>query len=180
MIGRQRGILMELKGASYLYTLATLMITFAGFAALLLIIRQGAGAQLSALDRFITRTVVGHLFILTAGALSPVLLSFYEIPEALIWKSSALTFGTPMLAILLTYPSRRKAVYAKQAPLSVLATLVGLGSVSFAVMIAYVFGGFEYPSAAYMTALTINFLTTAFGFWVGLDFVVTKQTNITQ
>ncbi len=67
---------MELRGASYLYTLATLMITFAGFAALLLIIRQGAGAQLSVLDRFITRTVVGHLFILTAGALSPVLLSF--------------------------------------------------------------------------------------------------------
>lgn len=43
---------MELKGASYLYTLATLMVTFAGFAALLLIIRQGAGAQISALDRF--------------------------------------------------------------------------------------------------------------------------------
>ncbi len=171
---------MELKGASYLYALATLMVTFAGFAALLLIIRQGAGAQLSALDRFITRTIVGHLFIFTAGALSPVLLSFYEIPEALIWKACALIFGLPMLVILLTYPRRRKAVYVKQAPMSVLATMVGLGSVSIAAMIAYVLGGFEHPAGAYMSALTINFLSTAFGFWVGLDFVVTKQTNITQ
>lgn len=59
---------MELKGASYLYTLATLMVTFAGFSALLLIVRQAAGARLSSLDRFLTRTVVGHLFVLTGGA----------------------------------------------------------------------------------------------------------------
>ncbi len=84
-----------------------------------------------------------------------------------------------MLVILLTYPRRRKAVFAKQAPISVLATMVGLGSISFAAMIAYVFAGLQYPSAAYMSALTINFLATAFGFWVGLDFVITKQTNIT-
>jgi hypothetical protein len=32
-----------LKGASFLSTLATLMVTFAGFSALLLIIRQAAG-----------------------------------------------------------------------------------------------------------------------------------------
>jgi hypothetical protein len=52
---------MELKGASLLYTLATATVTFAGFSALLLIIRQSAGARLSSLDRFLTRTVFGHL-----------------------------------------------------------------------------------------------------------------------
>jgi hypothetical protein len=148
---------MELKGASFLYTLATLMVTFAGFSALLLIIRQGAGARLSAFDRFLTRTIVGHLFVLTAGALIPALLNLYEIPEALVWKASSLMFGIPMLALLLTYPRRRIAAYGKQAPPVVLATFVGLGSVSLAAMIAYVFGGFEYPSAAYITALIVNF-----------------------
>jgi hypothetical protein len=107
-----------------------------------------------------------------------VLLNFHEVPEALIWKTSALAFGIPMLAVLVTYPRRRKAVFAKQAPASVLATLVGLGSVSLVAMIAYVFGSFDYPSAAYMTALTINFFTAAFGFWIGLDFVITRQTGI--
>lgn len=169
---------MELKGESFLYTLATLMVTFAGFAALVLIVRQGAGARVSPLDRFITRTIVGHLFILTGGALTPMLLNFYEVPEALVWKASAAIFGIPMLAILLTYPRRRKVVYAKQAPLAVLATFVGLGAFSIAAMIAYVFGNFAHPSAAYLTALTVNLLTTAFGFWVALDFVVTQQTDI--
>ncbi len=38
---------MEVKGATFLYTLATLMITFAGFSALLLAVRPAAGAKLS-------------------------------------------------------------------------------------------------------------------------------------
>jgi phage-related holin len=62
----------------------------------------------------------------------------------------------------------------------VLATFVGLGSASLLAMIAYVFGGFQYPSAAYITALTVNFFTTAFGFWVALDFIITQQTDITK
>ena len=37
---------MEVKGAALLYTLATLAVTFAGFAALLVIIRQSAGSAL--------------------------------------------------------------------------------------------------------------------------------------
>jgi hypothetical protein len=41
---------MEIKGATLLYTLAGLMITFAGFSALLLFIRPAAGAKLSLLD----------------------------------------------------------------------------------------------------------------------------------
>ena len=36
---------MEVKGATFLYTLAGLMITFAGFSSLLLILRQAAGAK---------------------------------------------------------------------------------------------------------------------------------------
>ena len=38
---------MELKGAVLLYTMAGLMVTFAGFSALLLAIRQAAGGRLS-------------------------------------------------------------------------------------------------------------------------------------
>ena len=60
---------MELKGANFLYTLATLTVTFAGFSALLLIIRQGAGARLSALDQ-LRATIVGHLSFWLGGGLS--------------------------------------------------------------------------------------------------------------
>jgi hypothetical protein len=41
----------EVKGATLLYTLAGLMITFAGFSALLLAVRPAAGAGLSLLGK---------------------------------------------------------------------------------------------------------------------------------
>ena len=67
---------MDLTGASFLYTLAALMITFAGFSALLLGIRQAAGIQPSPLDRYLAKTALTQLFTLAAGALLPPLLSF--------------------------------------------------------------------------------------------------------
>jgi hypothetical protein len=46
-------------------------------------------------------------------------------------------------------------------------------------MIAYILAGLQHPSAAYMTALTVNFFTMAFAFWVALDFIVIEQADIT-
>jgi hypothetical protein len=163
---------MEVKGATLLYTLATLMVTFAGFAALLLAVRQSAGAGLSALDRFLARTVVGHFFWMAGGALFPPLLSLYDISEPLVWKVSALAFGLPMLALLLTFPRRRLAATGQAAPPIILAIFVGLGSVSLVAMIGYVFGNLAHPAAAYVSALTINFLTHAFAFVIALEVIL--------
>ncbi|HXM02052.1 MAG TPA: hypothetical protein VN939_05585 [Chthoniobacterales bacterium] len=75
---------MEIKGATLLYTLAGLMITFAGFSALLLAVRPLAGAKLSLLDRYLAKTVMTHIFVLTAGALLPALLALYDVQETWI------------------------------------------------------------------------------------------------
>lgn len=168
---------MEFAGASLLYTLATLMVTFAGFSALLLIVRQAAGAGLSSLDRFLTRTVVGHLFVLAAGALLPALLALYELPDAWIWKASAMIFGLPYLILLLTFPRRRRAATGKPTPQIVLATFVGLGSISLIAMVGYVLGGFAYKAAAYATALTINFFALAFAFVIALEVILREPTD---
>jgi hypothetical protein len=167
----------ELTGASLLYTLATLMVTFAGFSALLLIVRQAAGAGLSSLDRFLTRTVVGHLFVLSAGALLPALLGLYELPDAWIWKASAVIFGLPYLVLLLTFPHRRRAATGKPTPQIVLATFVGLGSISLIAMVGYVLGGFAYKAAAYATALTVNFFALAFAFVIALEVILREPTD---
>jgi hypothetical protein len=53
---------LEVKGASFLYTLAGLMITFAGFSTLLLTLRPAAGARLSLLDRNLAKTVMTYIF----------------------------------------------------------------------------------------------------------------------
>jgi hypothetical protein len=169
---------MEFKGASFLYTLAGLMVTFAGFSALLLIIRQAAGARLSALDRFLARTVVGHLFVLTAGALLPALLDLYDIPQAWVWKASAVLFGLPMLALLVTYPRRRMAATGKPPPPLVRTTLVWLGSMSLVATIVYVLGNFGHAAAVYVTALTINFFTHALSFVIALEVILRQPTDV--
>lgn len=168
---------MEFKGASYLYTLATLMVTFAGFSALLLAIRQSVGGRLSSIDRFLAKTTVGHATMLTGGALLPPLLSLFEIPEASIWKASALIFGLPMLALLLTFPKRRMAATGKAPPKLILAVFVGLGSATLIAMVVFVFTKTEHTAAAYIAALTVNFFTLAFAFVIALDVILQQSTD---
>jgi hypothetical protein len=168
---------MEVKGAGLLYTLATLSVTFAGFAALLLMLRQSAGAGLSALDRFLARTVVGHFFWLAAGGIFPSVLSLYELPEQWVWRASALLFGLPMLWLLLTYQRRRIAATGKAAPLRIVIIFIGLGSLSVLAMIGYVFANLAYPAAAYASAITINFVTHGYAVVTALEVILSQQAS---
>lgn len=171
---------MEIAGATFLYTLATLMITFAGFAALLLIIRQAAGAKLSALDRFLTRTTVGHSLVLTAGALLPMLLGLYGLGDALVWKVSALIFGLSMLLLLLTYPRRRIAATGSPPPPLVLAGMVVAGSMVLIAMIVDVLGNFGHAAAAYVTAVTVNFFLLAAAFVIAIEVILRQPLDLPE
>lgn len=166
---------MEVKGAALLYTLATLAVTFAGFAALLLIIKQSAGGALSPLDRFFARTVVGHFFWLAAGAIFPPLLALYDLSEPVLWKASALLFGLPMLAILLSFPHRRRAATGLPVPLRILIVMVGGGALAVAAMMALVLTGFPHPEAAFATAIFVNLLTHVFAFITALEVILMQQ-----
>ena len=166
---------MEVKGAALLYTLATLAVTFAGFAALLVIIRQSAGSSLSVLDRFLTRTVVSHLSAVAAGALLPPILALYDLPEPLVWKLSALLFGMPLMVMLLTFGQRRRAATGTPPPPVIMVVFVGLGTLSLVAMIAAIFLGLAPPAAVYATALAVNFLTLAFAFVTALEVILMQQ-----
>jgi len=171
---------MEVKGAALLYTLATLSVTFAGFAALLLMLRQSAGASLSALDRFLARTIVGHFFWLAAGAIIPPVLGLYELPEPLIWKGSAVLFGLPMLAILLTYQRRRIAATGSSAPPRILIVFVGVGSLSLVAMIAAIFANFAYSATVYASAIAVNFITHCYAVVTALEVILSQQLDRTS
>src|SRR5579863_5898908 len=145
---------MEVKGAILLYTLAGLMITFAGFSALLLTLRPATGARLSLLDRFLAKTVMLHIFVMTAGALLPALLALFDIQEKWIWQGSAILFALPMLSLQVTYPYRRRKVIGKGPPPAIFAVFVVLGAAVTLAMLGYVLAGLPYSAAAYITALT--------------------------
>src|SRR5271170_3533748 len=168
---------MEIKGATLLYTLAGLMITFAGFSALLLFIRPAAGARLSLLDRYLAKTVMTHVFVLTAGALLPTLFALYDIQEKWIWRCSGVLFALPMLSLQVTYPRRRRKVVGDGPPPAIFAIFVVFGSAVTLAMLAYVLAGLQYRAAAYITALTIDFFTVIFGFLAALDIIMQQPTE---
>ncbi|HXC64232.1 MAG TPA: hypothetical protein VNZ67_07730 [bacterium] len=163
---------MEVKGAIFLYTLSGLMITFAGFSALLLAVRPASGAKLSVLDKYLAKTVMTHLFVLTAAALLPALLALYDMPEPSIWRWTAVLFALPMLALQLSYPHRRRKVIGVGPPFAILAVFVALGAVVTLAMLVYVLGSPAYAAAAYITALTIDFFTVMFAFVVALSVIL--------
>jgi len=163
---------MEFKGATLLYTLAGLMITFAGFSALLLTLRPAAGAKLSLLDRYLAKTVMTYIFVLTAGALLPALIALYDIQEKWIWRSSGLLFALPMLSLQISFPWRRRKVVGTLPPPAIFAIFVVLGSAVTLAMLGYVLAGLQYSAAAYITALTIDFFTVIFGFVIALDVIM--------
>jgi hypothetical protein len=170
---------MGFKGETFLYILAGLMITFAGFSALLLTLRPAAGAKVSLLDRFLARTVMTYIFVLTAGALLPALFALFDIQEKWIWRGSGVLFALPMLSLQVTFPRRRRKVVGKGPPPAIFAVFVVLGSVVTLAMLGYVLVGLQFCAAAYITALTIDFFTVVFGFVVALDVIMQQPTEVT-
>src|ERR1700722_12304833 len=171
---------MEFKGASFLYTLAGLMITFAGFSALLLAIRPAAGARLSQLDRYLAKTVMTYIFVLTAAALLPALFALYDVPDKWIWRGSGVLFALPMLSLQMTYPRRRRKMVGAGPPLPVLAVFVVLGSAVTLAMLGYVLEGLPYSGAAYITALTVNFFTVVFGYVIAFDVIMQQPMDVSE
>ncbi len=171
---------MQVKGATLLYTLAGLMITFAGFSALLFGVRQAAGARVSLLDRFLAKTVMTYIFVLTAAALLPVLLALYDIQEKWVWRGSGVLFALPMLSLQVTYPRRRRKVVGTGPPPAIFAVFVVLGATVTLAMLGYVLVGLQYSAAAYITALTINFFTVAFAFLIALDVIMQQPIKVSE
>ena len=163
---------MEVKGATFLYTFVVVTITAGGFFGLLLGIRQAVGAQPSLLEAYLAKTALIQIFTLSGGALLPPILGLYDVSESWLWRIAAACFGIPMLALLLTYPHRRRKAVGKGTPPAVFAVFVVLGSATIAGMLIYVIGGFKYQAAAYVTALTVNFFTAAFALVTGLEVIM--------
>ena len=166
---------MEIQGTGILFTLAEIMVTFAGFSTLLVSVRQVAGAPLSALDRLLAKMVLVHLMVLTGGALLPSLLGLFDMPESAIWRVAAVIFAVPKLFLLLSYPYRRRKYVGQRPPVVFYVVFVGFGSLVVMAMLVYVLGGFKYAAAAYVTALVLNFFICAFAFAMALDAIMGQQ-----
>src|SRR5437016_9492103 len=100
---------MESPGTSYLYTMAILGMTFMGFAAIVMLLRQTMGSHLRAFDVLFARFYMESAVIVSIGAMLPPLLMSWELPTGAVWRLSSGLVGVPLLWIALSYPARRRA-----------------------------------------------------------------------
>jgi hypothetical protein len=167
----------EIKGATFLYTFVVMTITAGGFFGLLLGIRQAVGDRPSLVEGYLAKTALIQVFTLSGGALLPPILGLYGLSESWLWRVAAACFGIPMLALLLTYPRRRRKAVGKGPPPAVFAVFVVLGSAATVGMLIYVIAGFKHQAAVNVTALTVNFFTAAFAFVTGLDMIMRQPAD---
>jgi hypothetical protein len=110
---------MDATESTYRYALASISTTFVGFSALIMMVRQTLGDDLSELAAWIIRTFVQLGFLMTAGAMTPPLLALCGLSDDFIWRLCSGVIGAIMLIFVATYPTRRRAVAGKPAPVFV-------------------------------------------------------------
>jgi hypothetical protein len=156
---------MELPGAGYLYTVAILGMTFIGFSAIVMLLRQTLGRRLRPFDVLFAHVYMEFGLIISMGALLPPLLGFWQLPSEIAWRVSSALVGLPLLAFGLTYPSRRRGASHERTPLyvKVNVSFVILDSLAFLATAAGVLP--ERSNAMFLSALTA-FMIFAVATWL--------------
>jgi hypothetical protein len=106
----------SMDASSYLYTIATLSMTFAGLSVLTMIFRQMLGGQTTKFDSFVTRTWIQLGFMTTFASLLPPLLVLCETPTPMAWRASSGAMAIILGWWALTFPRRRRAATTTPLP----------------------------------------------------------------
>jgi hypothetical protein len=109
----------EVDAFGYLYTIATVGMTFAGLSVLTMILRQMLGGRLTKWDSWVTRTWIQLGFMTTLGSILPPLLTLCGAQAPTAWRISSGTMAVVLGSWALTFPRRRRAVNPTRLPLQV-------------------------------------------------------------
>jgi hypothetical protein len=89
---------MELSGSGYLYTLATLAMTFVGFCAIVLAFRHGMSAKGAEHQRHHSHLYIELGFMAAAFAMLAPLLAACGIPHQIAWRVSSAIIAVVLVA----------------------------------------------------------------------------------
>ena len=160
---------MEIQGAAFLNSLATLSITFVGFSALLIFFRQTVGGAMSKYDNYFVLTFIQTGFIVAIGSIIPQAVYAYGMNESLAWRIASGIIAMPLLVFVATLPKRRRAVTGTSMPVGIRIPL-GLQWLAALLLISNVAGvpmGFPF----YATSLAIILITAMAAFLVALGII---------
>jgi hypothetical protein len=140
--------------SGYLYTIATVGMTFAGLSVLTMILRQMLGGQMTKWDTFVSRTWIELGFMTTFGAILAPLLILFGAPAPIAWRISsgimAVIFGTWAL----TFPRRRLAANPTRLPLQVIVYSLAMDIAALALAANAVVVPVERLAGVYAAAVT--------------------------
>ena len=116
----------DVDASGYLYTVATVGMTFAGLSVLTMILRQMLGGRVTKWDSFVTRTWVQLGFMTTFGSLLPPLLILFAAPAPLVWQIPSGVMAVILGIWALTFPRRRNAVNEARLTVQVVIFLLAM------------------------------------------------------
>jgi len=100
---------MDLPGAGYFYTLAQVGITFAGFAAILMTIRQMRGVSMSKFHLWVARSYVQSGMVTAMNALLSPLLFGLGLSERMTWQVASLAIAVQSIVLITLAPGQWRA-----------------------------------------------------------------------
>lgn len=169
---------MELPGASYLYTLATVSITFVGFSVFFILIRQALGRTMSEFDIFLTRNFLQLGFTVAVCALLAPLLSLLEVRQAYTWRIASMISAVPPFLVVLTYPRRRFVATGTPMPRMALFSVAAI-FVAGLILLGNAFGWPLAPGVGlYACGLTIVLSISFLAFLHALDRVLEQPKRV--
>jgi hypothetical protein len=162
----------EITGAGYLYTLALLALTYAGFAALFILFRQDLRGNLVQYDAFLIHAVVQKGFIVAGCAMLPPLLSYAGLRPDVIWRVSSVVAAALQLLFLFSWVRRRRRLKGLPTSASLSVNLAAQCLLSVGLLISA--AGWGYPSqlADFLIGLTAILFLSVFAYQEALVFIL--------
>lgn len=166
---------MDLPNVFYFYTLAQLGITFAGFAAMLMALREMRGKGMSAFHLWVARSYIQSGLVTAISAMTPPLLYGLGLTEEQTWQAASLLIGLPALVMLALAPKDWRANTPIAFPLR-LKLQVGLGLL---INLALLFNAAGWPvppkAGPLMLAVSWNLFAFFFQFAESVRFFFTAE-----
>ncbi|MGB6310853.1 MAG: hypothetical protein WBF89_23960 [Steroidobacteraceae bacterium] len=143
-----------MDASAYLYTIATVGMTFAGLSVLTMILRQMLGGEMTKWDSFVTRTWVELGFMTTFGSILPPLLMLFVAPAPIVWRASSALMAVILGNWALTFPRRRLAVNPTRLPRQVVIFILAMDAAALALAANAIVVPGERLAGAYAAAVT--------------------------
>ena len=163
---------MAISASTYLFALATISVTFVGFSALVIILRQTIGGEMSRLDVLVTRIFIQLGFIVAAGAMLPPLLMLFSLPPSLTWRVSSITAAVPSFLFAVTYPGRRHAASGVRTPIVIWIDVLILLVAALVLAWNAVGVGFEPSAGPFAAALTAILFLSGWAYLQALNILL--------